>query len=228
MIPGFRHKTIKTKTLGQKLKAKRLKMKATLIDAEAATQVRAKFLEALEKNDFLSLPSDVYTVGFLDRYAAFLDLPKEKIIEQFKIEKKLFLFSGGDKQDTFEPRLKKAKKRFVLTPKIMIIGVVTLFAVIIIFYIVYSLKGAMRPPKLTLTKPDASETMATEENFEIVGATEAGAMLTVNAQPVSLDNDGKFKQSVHLQDGLNIFEITTVNRLKRENNRVIKILFKKN
>lgn len=226
MIPGFRHKTIKARTLGQKLRAKRQREQVTLEEAEAATQVRAKFLEALEKNDFLSLPSDVYTIGFLERYASFLGLPKEKIISQFKEEKQFFLFSNNRGKDSFDLKPRK-KINFVITPKILLISVVVLSVLVILAYIIYSLRDAMQPPKLVLTKPATSETMAAEENFTFAGDTEAGAVLIINAQPISIDGKGHFEQTVHLQEGLNIFELKTTNRLKRENSKVIKILFKK-
>lgn len=212
--------------MGQKLKAKRQREQVTLEEAETATQVRVKFLEALEKNDFLNLPSDVYTIGFLERYVRFLGLPKEKIISQFKEEKQFFLFSNSRGKDSFDLKPRK-KINFVITPKILLISVVVLSVLIVLAYIIYSLRDAMQPPKLVLTKPATSETMAAEENFTFTGETEAGAIFTINAQPISIDEKGRFEQIVHLQEGLNIFELKTINRLKRENSKVIKILYKK-
>ena len=44
-------------------------------EVERATRIRAKYVEALEQQQFDELPGEVYTRGFLRNYALFLGLP---------------------------------------------------------------------------------------------------------------------------------------------------------
>ncbi len=48
--------------------------------------IRYTYLEAIEKNDFDSLPGTTYAIGFLRTYAEFLGLDGEHIVERFKHE----------------------------------------------------------------------------------------------------------------------------------------------
>lgn len=71
-----------TDTIGQRLKKARKYRNLTLEKVEQATHIRAKFLQALEADDFSAMPSPVQARGFLRNYAQFLDLDLDQIIEE--------------------------------------------------------------------------------------------------------------------------------------------------
>jgi cytoskeleton protein RodZ len=52
----------------------------TLEEVEKVTRIRAKFLEALEADNFAALPSATHARGFLRNYAQFLGLEPEQIL----------------------------------------------------------------------------------------------------------------------------------------------------
>lgn len=69
--------------IGETLRAARLAKGVSLEEAAAATRIRRSALQALESDDFDSLPASVYTRGFLVNYARYLGLIAEDIAEEF-------------------------------------------------------------------------------------------------------------------------------------------------
>lgn len=69
---------------GEKLRAAR-EMKAwSLNDAEEVTKIRARYLEALETEQYEIIPGIAYVKGFLQTYAKHLDLDPREVLELFK------------------------------------------------------------------------------------------------------------------------------------------------
>lgn len=73
-------------TIGEILSQTRFDRKLTLKAASEATAIRVKYLEALEADDFDSLPSPVQARGFLRIYADFLGLDSENLLISLKGE----------------------------------------------------------------------------------------------------------------------------------------------
>lgn len=71
---------------GDILHATRLKKGISLHQAEEATKIRAKYLDALEKCFYEQIPGRVYALGFLCNYSRFLGLDSEKLLSQLKQE----------------------------------------------------------------------------------------------------------------------------------------------
>lgn len=60
--------------IGRVLRQRREELGLTLRDVQAATKIRLRYLEALERGDTGTLPPDVYARGFVRAYAAYLGL----------------------------------------------------------------------------------------------------------------------------------------------------------
>ncbi len=74
-------------TLGAWLCQTREAKGSTLKEAESATRIRARFLEALEDGDLAAFPGgDVQIRGFLRIYARYLDLPLDEVLARYKSE----------------------------------------------------------------------------------------------------------------------------------------------
>ncbi len=69
-------------TVGERLRAAREARGLTLDDVEAATKIRAEYLDALEHNNVAALPNPVVARGFLRNYARFLDLDPEPLVAE--------------------------------------------------------------------------------------------------------------------------------------------------
>ena len=67
-------------TPGEILRAARLRRRLSLVEAEQATRIRLRYLQALEDDDYSVLPPGVYSVGFLRNYAIYLGVPPEEVL----------------------------------------------------------------------------------------------------------------------------------------------------
>ncbi len=68
------------RTAGEILRSARLRRRISLIEAEQATRIRQRYLQALEDDDLSVLPAGVYSVGFLRNYAIFLGVPPDDVL----------------------------------------------------------------------------------------------------------------------------------------------------
>ncbi len=69
-----------TDTIGQQLKQAREAKNLTIQKVVQVTHIRAHSIEAMEADDFESLPSPVQARAFLEIYAEFLGLSLDEII----------------------------------------------------------------------------------------------------------------------------------------------------
>ena len=69
--------------IGYSLKAARERQGLGLPEAELATKIRAKYIRALEEEDFATLPADTYARGFLRTYAEYLGLDGEIYVDEY-------------------------------------------------------------------------------------------------------------------------------------------------
>ena len=70
-------------SLGDYLKKARKKKKVSLKQVEAQTRIQEHHLQALEDEDFASLPAKVFAKGFVRSYAKALDLDEEEALQCF-------------------------------------------------------------------------------------------------------------------------------------------------
>jgi len=205
-------------SLGETLKKARSQKNVSLEQAEEETKVRIKYLKALEEEDYAILPETVYSIGFLAKYADFLELEKESLVDQFKRER------GTSKKNSkllLERNLKESF--FYLTPKTAIFFLIVVFIIGIVGYVFYSVRQFTLPPNLEVALP-ASGQVIKDDKVEIVGKTDGGVTLVINNQMVLIDDKGNFHQQVHLNQGLNTFEVKAKNQLKKESAKVLKVM----
>jgi cytoskeleton protein RodZ len=76
-------------SLGETLSAQRRRLGKTMAEAETATCIRGRMLEALERGNYDTLPSPAYVKGYIQSYAKFLDLEVEPLLEMYRSEARL-------------------------------------------------------------------------------------------------------------------------------------------
>ena len=206
------------RSLGERLRMLRRRRHLSLDQAEEATKVRRRFLEALETGDYRNLPADVYAMGFLAKYADFLGVSKDALLQEYRHER------GGDfSSRMLAPQTGLKEKRFILTPKLIVIVFVILLFAGLLGYVGYSVKNFTSAPNLEISSP-STESVIHEDSVKIIGKTDPGATLQINDQTVFIDDKGNFQESVKLQPGVNNIELRATNRIKKETVKVIKIL----
>lgn len=70
--------------IGTTLRKAREELGVTLDDVEDETKIRKRYLVALEREDYESLPSSMYARGFLKTYANYLGLDGESLSQELK------------------------------------------------------------------------------------------------------------------------------------------------
>ena len=74
-------------TLGEKLRSARRKKGVSLEMASRETNISARFLEALEAENFSSFPGETYITGFIRNYGSYLDLDVQELLSTYKAHK---------------------------------------------------------------------------------------------------------------------------------------------
>jgi hypothetical protein len=90
--------------IGYSLRAARERQGIGLPEAELATKIRAKYIRALEEEDFDALPADTYARGFLRTYADYLGLDGEIYVDEYASR-----FHNAECED--EPKLARSRPR---------------------------------------------------------------------------------------------------------------------
>jgi transcriptional regulator with XRE-family HTH domain len=69
--------------IGSSLRDARIRQGLQLADVERATKIRARYLAALENDDFEALPGPAYARGFLRSYADYLGLEAQRFVDEY-------------------------------------------------------------------------------------------------------------------------------------------------
>ena len=85
--------------LGSSLRDARERKRLTFADLEQVTKVRAKYLRALEADDFATLPGATYVKGFLRAYAEALGLDGQLYVDEYNSR-----FVTGVEETIIRPR----------------------------------------------------------------------------------------------------------------------------
>lgn len=70
--------------IGNTLREARLRRGLDILDCEAETKIRSKYLRAMEGEQFDLMPSPTYVRGFLKSYAEFLDLDGQLVLDEYE------------------------------------------------------------------------------------------------------------------------------------------------
>lgn len=91
--------------IGNSLHEARARRGVSLPSAEAATKIRAKYLKALEEEQFDALPAQTYVKGFLRTYAEFLGLEGQLYVDEYNSR----FVIGDDDGRPLRPRRSNAR-----------------------------------------------------------------------------------------------------------------------
>ena len=70
--------------IGETLREARMRRRIDMTEVEAATKIRAKYLRALENEEWDLLPGPTFVKTFLRTYAEFLDLDPRMLVEEYR------------------------------------------------------------------------------------------------------------------------------------------------
>jgi transcriptional regulator with XRE-family HTH domain len=188
-------------TLGQYLTAVRIAHNLSIEDVAKTLGLGRKYIFALEKGAYDQLPSKPYLQGFLRQLSKVYRVPESDLLGQLDAETKAVPASltaavpvvGKTKQ-----RLRTLVSGVQVTPVIIAVIAAVCIVLGIVGYMVWQVTQLSRLPGLVITTP-AANTKVVPGLVKIEGSTEKGATLSINGQPVDIEQDGHF--STQLQVG---------------------------
>jgi cytoskeleton protein RodZ len=92
--------------IGTSLHEARLRKQIEIPEAEQGTKIRAKYLRALEDEQFELLPSPTYVKGFLRSYAEYLGLDGQLYVDEYNSR----YVTGDDSGEPFRARRREASR----------------------------------------------------------------------------------------------------------------------
>lgn len=221
-MANFIKRKIKTLTLGEKLKKIREKSGISLAEISSKTKVKQEYLEKIEANDYGNLPFDVYVKGFLRSYSNYLDLNSKKVIAQF--EKEVGIRENVKKYQHKPKRSWENKfPSLTITPKMASLFFSFVIALIGFSYFYIEVDHFSKEPSLIIESP-ASDQTTNLNSIEIIGKTDFENKITINNEPVYVDSEGKFKEKIGLQKGVNEIAIESSNKFNKNTKKIINVV----
>ncbi len=112
--------------IGQILSEARNRLGKSIKEVEFDTKIRAKYLDALERDDFDNLQATIYTQGFIKTYANYLGLDPVPLIQQYR---GLYAYKDENNLESLSSniRVKARKKPAWLKPAVAIGAIIALF-----------------------------------------------------------------------------------------------------
>lgn len=196
------------KTVGGILREARLFKHYSLEQVEAATKIRAKFLEAIESDDYSKLPSLAYAKGFVKNYSTYLGLDSDTVLAFFRRQTSEIPRSTLLPKGMTEPL---NKPWFYLTPGRFLGVVIATLATLFLFYFGVQYRQLNQSPRLTIESPK-DQTMTTDKRVDVLGQTDPDATVSVNGFSVVVRSDGKFFSQVTLEPGVNTLTVVATSR----------------
>lgn len=222
---GFTRKKVGSLTLGEKLQKIRAEYRVNLADVVRETGIRREYLEYLERGEYVKLPADVYIRGFLRSYARFLGVDPKALVRLYERERSIAKNLGKEPEKALSATAKPQRKFsfFVVTPKVMIGGVVAMCVLGIALYLYQEYRTFVAEPYLVLLEPLNGQMVSSDEST-VVGKTDRDAKLFLNNQLVFVDESGGFRERVRLQPGVNTVTVKVVNRFEKERVETVSVL----
>lgn len=89
----------------------------------------------------------------------------------------------------------------------------------------FTLRTDNTPPYLTLLSP-ASGTIVTQPEIEVLGASEMGAVLSLNDAPLAIGSDGSFVTTLPLSQGTNTITVQSVDPAGNTSSRSLSVVYR--
>lgn len=195
------------KTIGQVLKGARLEKRVTFEKLEFETKIKKNFIEAIEEEDWDKLPSYSVVLGFVRNLAETLGISVEFALALLRRDyppKKVKVSPSPD-----------IENKVVWSPRLTFFLGIGVFLVVILGYLGFQYSRFVSPPDLEVDRPKEEETLLSK-SIVVSGRTDTDANVTVNNQPVIVDQEGNFETTVEVTENTDKLVIKAVSRSGKE------------
>jgi cytoskeleton protein RodZ len=124
--------------IGEALRERRMALKIDVHEVEETTKIRAKYLRALENEEYNLLPGPAYAMSFLRTYADYLGLDSRDLIDVYKSRQD----RGDEDNSPFAARIDRgvgARESMFKRPWVVI--VIALAIVLVVLFVIGTIGG---------------------------------------------------------------------------------------
>lgn len=190
-------------TVGEILKKKRLEKNLTFEEIEKATRIRAKFLQAIEENNYNYLPPSTFAKGFVRNYGIFLGLDPSRLLAIYRRQ--------FNEKNTKVFKEINENPKFVITPNTVLAFFITFIIVLFLSYLFNEYRIYKSAPQIIISSPEELEVISNDSTV-VKGRTQPETVLSINGQKVEIAQDGSFSQEISLLPGTNTITIHATNK----------------
>jgi len=170
-------------SIGKLLREKREERELSVADVSAGTKVNKKYIQALEDENFLLIPSQVYAKGFLKAYAHFLGLDAKSLVDELAAFYKSR--EEGNKAAVSKPKITRmiSVPKFPNLPKLpdrntMYIALLSFFVLIFLLSVYgYVLSHQRRAVLIKANPPATGKIIPATATGKIIPATVTGKII---------------------------------------------------
>jgi len=195
------------KTIGEILKTARQEKGISLEDISHTTRISLVYLEAIEKNDFKTLPAAAFTKGFIQNFARTVGVKPKNALAIFRRD------YDQDERGRIVPRgLEKPVRRplDVFTPATTTLVLSIVIGIVITVFFVRQLFTFVSAPEISVHQPQENQTVTSP--ITVSGTTDPQATVTLNNRLVNVDPQGKFETQITLPEGEHVLVVTATSR----------------
>lgn len=210
-------------SFGEKIKTAREEAGLTKEKVVQLLSLPGKYLDYLENGEIEKLPADVYSKGFLRKYAKLISLDEKELVDEYEKESRI---ASHLKSQAHQALPTLPSRKFIITPKTLSWGLGAVILFLVVGYFLYQLHFLLSPPSLNIFEPAETDFITESSSVLFKGQAEPGVKLTINGQQSYIDKDGNFEQTISLFPGLNTVKIEAVNRFNKSSFELRRIMLK--
>lgn len=201
-------------SLGDLLRGARSARGASIPQVEAATQIRASYLTALEDGQFHELPPDIYLRRVLATLCAFYDLEFTPVIRKFFAEREAFLRNEQHfaelhlqrRAPRHHPALPVVHESVIQAHRVAALAGAAMVVLLLGGYVVQQVRSFSAAPELVVEQPSGDIHVAHRSTL-VRGRVDPGSVVRVNNQEVLTDEGGNFEVAYELSNGENAIAV---------------------
>jgi cytoskeletal protein RodZ len=167
--------------IGATLREARERRQLTYEQVEAEIKIRARYLRALEEEEFDSLPSGTYVRGFLRAYASYLGLDGRLFVDEYASR-----FGTRHDDELFRRRRERPMTQRHESSSAVLVALIAVVAIGVLFFVAWRFgPGEANTPSPGFTVTETQTTTARNGNSGIVPPT-TGATTQQSARRVGV------------------------------------------
>lgn len=201
-------------TIGQLLKEARVKKKISLSTIEKKTKIKREFILLIEKNDWENLPEYPVVSGFVKNLAVFLKLSPDSINAFLRRDYPPKKLEVNPKPDI--------ENKFTWSPKLTFAVGISIISLIVLTYLGFEYYKFIKPPEIIIVSPKENEIII-NESVKVEGKTTTDVILTINNQPIILDQEGNFVTEILITNETKTLTFKAVSRSGKVTEKIVNI-----